>query len=893
MSEYWKSTPRYWCKHCSTFVRETGLERANHESTAKHQGAIKRSLRDLHRNADQKERDKERAKREVERLNGVVSGSRSGSGSGSHAPRPGTQPSGAPPQKQSAEAERQTQLEQLAELGVNIPTELRGTMAMVGEWTVTSTRVIEKPDEMADSKDLESSEGRATGVKPGRWSGPKRKREAAGQEGAGQGDAAAAAKPEPLPPIKKEPDEEETGLAVISTEETVSDLPSGVAATTIEQGLIPSLKDYLKQRNREYKALYRDWLNGTNDCQYAPATWPAGRCLLTSLPAELLLMICGPLYQADLVHLALTCRALAGASLHLVYQRDVSDFDCLALRWACTFGIEAQFAETPLSTAILATEPEIVRLLLAQGADVHSTTVSGLGYNHRTDLFFPINLAMGTPDMPPFHGFQPGHPQIVRHLLDAGADPNQHNIHQVPPGFDAPPGPATFTPLLMAMQAEIPVETVKLLLERGADPTLRAAHEFSRPSSTDLTPPLCRLWNHPQTVDILRLFIVYGADINTWAENGIPPTLSVILWAEEIIQSCRSIGARHKISPAIKKVLEVVTLMAEATLVEATAGPVRKSSIIDAGVTSSRGQTALRYVCGPFRLADSASLIIPILLRYGADMNNPDHQSRTALHRASLFAASGDRVQPLVEFLGGPANSGLVVDALDSRGWTPLHYTCLFGLWGEPGGQVAAARLLLEKGADIRARTKQGWTPLSLAVFSANKDLVELLLDHGSHLQDLFFSFGQDSEPTLVPVGRIIFVFGSRPNWLDPLPPPAAELASLKTSIATLLGDRMGIPIPLPPVPEDPVLPLADMPWNTALAVARPPPTLRIDVVDHPFRMSCVGATDATARTLEEGIEGVLNALDRLCLTGWIGAVGDPDRPSILWRDYPPHTTNS
>jgi len=281
MSEYWKSTPKYWCKHCSVFVRDTGLERANHEATGKHQGAIKRSLRDLHRNAEQKERDKERAKREVDRLNGVVSVSGSGaSGASRSTAKPSRGAYGAPPQ-QGSQDERQKQLEQLAELGVNIPTELRGTMAMAGEWTVTSTKVIAAPGENTDDKDLVSVEGRATGVKrererteeekeqeeaiqglfkkPRKWgvgsktmpaeedaeldallSGPlvqakKEESEAPrikseeSQERVAESDIIEPVKQEPSPPIKKEPDEEETGPDVArATEENAPGLASSV-----------------------------------------------------------------------------------------------------------------------------------------------------------------------------------------------------------------------------------------------------------------------------------------------------------------------------------------------------------------------------------------------------------------------------------------------------------------------------------------------------------------------------------------------------------------------------------------------------------------------------------------------------------------------------------------
>ncbi|KAI5923445.1 hypothetical protein F4810DRAFT_668914 [Camillea tinctor] len=160
MSEYWKSTPKYWCKHCSTYVRDTKLERTNHEATGKHQGALKRFLRDLHRGHDQELREKDRAKREIERLNNVVGGPSSPpstSASTSKAPaRPGIPP---PSQGPATSTQRQKQWEQLAELGIDVPTELRRDMAMAGEWTVTNTRVIE--DGAADKK----VEGIATGVR--------------------------------------------------------------------------------------------------------------------------------------------------------------------------------------------------------------------------------------------------------------------------------------------------------------------------------------------------------------------------------------------------------------------------------------------------------------------------------------------------------------------------------------------------------------------------------------------------------------------------------------------------------------------------------------------------------------------------------------------------------
>ncbi|KAL2759350.1 hypothetical protein ACRALDRAFT_1060585 [Sodiomyces alcalophilus JCM 7366] len=163
MSERWKSGPNYWCKHCSVFVRDTKLERANHEATGRHQGALKRFMRDLHRNHEREEREKERAKREIERLNGVVSGTpRHGSRQNATATA-SSAPTGTP-----TAAELARQREELAKLGVAMPSEFRGEMAMPGDWTVTKTRVIQDDNAGADgteTKDAKKAEAKATGVR--------------------------------------------------------------------------------------------------------------------------------------------------------------------------------------------------------------------------------------------------------------------------------------------------------------------------------------------------------------------------------------------------------------------------------------------------------------------------------------------------------------------------------------------------------------------------------------------------------------------------------------------------------------------------------------------------------------------------------------------------------
>ncbi|CRK40015.1 hypothetical protein BN1723_004698, partial [Verticillium longisporum] len=237
MSEYWKSTPKYWCKHCSVFVRDTKLERQNHEATGRHQGALKRSLRDIHRGHEREERDKERARREVDRLNGVVGGAAGSSASASVS-------SG-----QATAAQLARQREQLAEMGISMPTEVRGDMAIPGEWTVTNTRVVSasprggeagdkveakavgvRKREVTDEQKEEQEAVRGLFKKQRTWGGTR----AMPQDDA-ELDALLSGGVLHAPPKKEEPVEEEVKTEEGAPQETKSEEPA-VKAEPAEEG---------------------------------------------------------------------------------------------------------------------------------------------------------------------------------------------------------------------------------------------------------------------------------------------------------------------------------------------------------------------------------------------------------------------------------------------------------------------------------------------------------------------------------------------------------------------------------------------------------------------------------------------------------------------------------
>ncbi|KAI7202684.1 hypothetical protein D0869_01200 [Hortaea werneckii] len=167
MAEYWKSTPSYWCKFCSIYVRDTTIERKNHEASGKHQNNIQRNLRELQKGKQREDRDQQRAKDEVARLNGIVSGQGKGTGSGGDARKTGIlgvkdvgkAPAASSTSTLSASAQRKKHAEQLAAMGVELPEELKREVTGVGGWQTVSEKVVEEeqPWSMSDIENEEES----------------------------------------------------------------------------------------------------------------------------------------------------------------------------------------------------------------------------------------------------------------------------------------------------------------------------------------------------------------------------------------------------------------------------------------------------------------------------------------------------------------------------------------------------------------------------------------------------------------------------------------------------------------------------------------------------------------------------------------------------------------
>lgn len=94
----------------------------------------------------------------------------------------------------------------------------------------------------------------------------------------------------------------------------------------------------------------------------------------------------------------------------------------------------------------------------------------------------------------------------------------------------------------------------------------------------------------------------------------------------------------------------------------------------------------------------------------------------TPLHRA---AALGDVAQ-----IRKSASEDLMIDAVNHSGETPLHVAAT-------SGQVEVVRLLVERGADVNARTREGReeTPMMRAAWNGHPDVLEALLKSGAGIE--------------------------------------------------------------------------------------------------------------------------------------------------------------
>ena len=107
---------------------------------------------------------------------------------------------------------------------------------------------------------------------------------------------------------------------------------------------------------------------------------------------------------------------------------------------------------------------------------------------------------------------------------------------------------------------------------------------------------------------------------------------------------------------------------------------------------------------------------------YGSDVKAVDNDGKTLLHKVAK------RDVAVAKFL---ISRGANVNAENEKGWTPLHSVAA-ETTPTNRGDVAVVKLLVSAGANMNAKTNDGMTPLHMAANSGDIAVVKFLVSKGA-----------------------------------------------------------------------------------------------------------------------------------------------------------------
>ena len=389
---------------------------------------------------------------------------------------------------------------------------------------------------------------------------------------------------------------------------------------------------------------------------------------------------------------------------------------------------------TPLHVACHFGKLEIVQLLLDHGADANAETEGGLKVLHQVsfgpyecqedgvrvaELLLEHGAEVDTRDKDhwtPLHfASQYGKAEILRLLLDHGAEVNAETDNREKPLHLVSYGEYK--------SQEVGVHLIQLLLERSADVNARR---------NDHQTPL-HAASYFGNVGIVRLLLDHGADpeANADGDMGDKPLHKVssgeyrsqedgVRVAQLLLEHGADVNTRrddHWTSLHAASYfgnVEIVRL-----LLDHGADP-------EASAEGYMGDKPLHKVSvGEYRSHEDGVRVAQLLLERGADVNTRRNDHQTPLHAASYFG-NVEIVRLLLDHGADPE-----ANAEGSMGEKPLHKVSVGEYRSQEDG-VRVGQLLLERGADVNTRRNDHQTPLHLASYFGNVEIVRLLLDHGA-----------------------------------------------------------------------------------------------------------------------------------------------------------------
>lgn len=422
-------------------------------------------------------------------------------------------------------------------------------------------------------------------------------------------------------------------------------------------------------------------------------------------------------------------------------------------------------SQTPLCVAAKSKREDMVKFLLARGADIQSIDKEGHTILHRVVVDEPksslIELLIDNgiePDARDEQGETVLHLAVKRRqkttvkvLLKKGAD-----IHAISKG--------RMSSLHMAVDSyTIDEALIKLLLQQGADISARthegkeALHISAGRGYENLVRLLLDEGANVNAaalggetalhfaasrghMAVFQLLLERGADVRARSGEGITPLHLAAASNEEVIV-CLLLGKGA--DPKLQTTGSDGRICKGATALHLAASNrdlidllLKHGAELEAADAS--GWTVLFHAVA----SKNSTSTVPHLVDLGADINRADRRGNTVLHLKARCGSSG-----LVRIL---CERGVLVDTRNAGGETALHIAA--------EGYNTIAQILLDQGADVNARDNSGRTALHRAASWSNgheasmRVLIERGIDReikdelGLSATDLFRGSNRDEE---------------------------------------------------------------------------------------------------------------------------------------------------
>jgi ankyrin repeat protein len=373
--------------------------------------------------------------------------------------------------------------------------------------------------------------------------------------------------------------------------------------------------------------------------------------------------------------------------------------------------------ETVLMTCARAGSVSAVRSLLARGARVDSKDTE---YGQTALMWAAAQ----------------GHSAVAQALIEKGADIHEYSKNGL-------------TPLLFAARSG-DVQTAEVLIETGAN-----VNEVSKPpqrkpeaagiakvgnyndegsgETSQLRPMTPLLMASASGNEKLAVFLLdRGADPNVWDGGAAPIHYAMLQGIAFIGGVPRANYVAFLFRPNMRELVKALLAHGANPNVQF------ESSALSGGTSGFR----VAVGASPFLLATSSNdtELMRLLAANGADTRLTTKSGLTPL---MVAAGSGrgnsrpedalDNFRKALEATKLALELGNDIKAVDNRGWTALHGAAFTG--SDP-----IVEFLVEKGADVNAKAKNGDTPLDLAI-PQNKEIVhtstgEILMKNGAKSKD-------------------------------------------------------------------------------------------------------------------------------------------------------------